>query len=159
VTITAPTPTNDTVRVEAAALGAALVRRGEGIVVEADRRFTFSATTGGALGRGQLLRYDAVLAELTCVAESTDRALLDMPDNLVVAPWGQLFLAENGSKPDAIRCLTSSGAFCDVALQSGATSEISGVCFSPAGDALFCNIQQEGLTLAITGPFQATFDV
>jgi secreted PhoX family phosphatase len=32
--------------------------------------------------------------------------------------------------------------------------EFCGACFSPDGTTLFVNIQQPGLTLAITGPWQ-----
>jgi secreted PhoX family phosphatase len=33
-------------------------------------------------------------------------------------------------------------------------SELAGVCFSPDGRTMFVNIQQQGLTLAISGPFR-----
>ena len=33
-------------------------------------------------------------------------------------------------------------------------SEIAGVCFSPDGRAMFVNLQTDGITLAITGPFE-----
>jgi len=34
---------------------------------------------------------------------------------------------------------------------------MAGVCFDPSGRAMFVNLQQDGVTLAITGPFQETF--
>jgi secreted PhoX family phosphatase len=37
-------------------------------------------------------------------------------------------------------------------------TEMGGLCFSPDGGTLFANIQEEGLTLAIEGPF-AEIDV
>ena len=35
-------------------------------------------------------------------------------------------------------------------------SELAGVCFSPDGAVMFVNIQDRGLTLAITGPWPET---
>ena len=32
-------------------------------------------------------------------------------------------------------------------------AEIAGVCFSPDGSVMFVNVQQNGVTLAITGPW------
>ena len=34
-------------------------------------------------------------------------------------------------------------------------SELAGICFAPDGSTLFVNIQHDGLTLAIIGPFQS----
>jgi uncharacterized protein len=153
-----PVPNRDKLRYMAAMLGAAEVHRGEGIVAEGGQRFTICATAGGPIGRGQLLRFDAVTQTLECVAVSTDPLVLDMPDNVTVAPSGQIFFGENGGQTNFVRALTSIGDFCDVAHQASGTSEISGLCFSPGGDALFCNLQQDGLTVVITGPF-ADFDV
>ncbi len=153
-----PVPNRDKLRVNAGNLGAALVRRGEGIVAEGAGLFTLTATAGGPIARGQLFQLDALAGTLACLAVSTDPLLLDMPDALTVAPSGQIFFGENGGQTNFIRALTSIGDFCDVAHQASGTSEIAGLCFSPGGDALFCNLQQDGLTVVITGPF-GDFDV
>ena len=34
-------------------------------------------------------------------------------------------------------------------------SEFAGLCFSPDGNWMFANLQKEGLTLAIHGPFNS----
>jgi len=153
-----PTPNADRLRYAAALLGTAIVRRGEGIVTEGGGLFTICATAGGAVGRGQLLQLDAVTGTLTCLAASSSPLVLDMPDSLGISPTGQIFLGENGGGTNYIRALTTTGDFCDVAHQASGTSEIAGVCFSPAGDTLFCNLQQDGHTVAISGPF-GDFDI
>jgi secreted PhoX family phosphatase len=33
------------------------------------------------------------------------------------------------------------------------TGELAGVCFAPDGSTLFFNLQREGVTVAITGPW------
>jgi secreted PhoX family phosphatase len=35
-------------------------------------------------------------------------------------------------------------------------SELTGVCFAPDGKTLFVNVQQPGVSYAITGPFRAS---
>jgi uncharacterized protein len=81
-----------------------------------------------------------------------------MPDNITVAPWGGLFMAEDGgSGSNYIRGLDASGAVFDFARNAASASEFAGVCFAPDGRAMFVNIQRDGLTLAITGPFHGTF--
>ncbi|MEO0330564.1 MAG: alkaline phosphatase PhoX [Bacteroidota bacterium] len=36
----------------------------------------------------------------------------------------------------------------------GSDSELAGACFSPSGKTFFVNVQNEGLTLAVTGPWE-----
>jgi secreted PhoX family phosphatase len=83
-----------------------------------------------------------------------------MPDNLCVAPWGDVVMAEDGDNSrwpnEFLRILTPSGEVRNLARSAlGSGGEFAGVCFSPDGRALFANMQSEGLTLVITGPFQA----
>jgi secreted PhoX family phosphatase len=33
------------------------------------------------------------------------------------------------------------------------TGEFAGACFAPDGTTLFCNLQRQGVTVAITGPW------
>ncbi|AUX38663.1 uncharacterized protein SOCE26_000410 [Sorangium cellulosum] len=154
VDIDDPDPKDDTVRKQAQARGAAVIRRGEGIC-SSNGAVYLCATVGGPASAGQIFRLlpagDGGTLEL--VAQSTDRDELDSPDNLTVAPWGDVVMVEDGYREDFIRGLTVDGKVYDIARNARSTSELTGVCFSPDGKALFVNMQEDGLTLAVTGPF------
>ena len=64
-------------------------------------------------------------------------------------------MAEDGDAPNRVRVLKPDGSLSYFAQNAvdGGDSEITGVCFSPDGEWLFLNLQWEGLTLAVTGPF------
>jgi uncharacterized repeat protein (TIGR03803 family) len=152
VAIDEPDPAGDTVRAEAHTKGAAVLTRGEGIVL-GDGVVYFSCTNGGPNGTGQIFALDLATEVLTLVAVSTSIDELDYPDNITLAPWGDLVIAEDGDGGNLLRGLEPDGTLYDVARNALSDSELSGVCFSPDGRALLVNNQGDGLTLAITGPF------
>lgn len=49
------------------------------------------------------------------------------------------------------------GQVFDFARNAYSGSELAGVCFAPDGSALFANMQQDGVTLAIEGPLDELF--
>ncbi len=151
-----PDPTGDTLRATARAAGAAVFSRGEGIWFDRGVAY-FTCTNGGPIGAGQVfsLRPTATGGTLTLVAQSEDPAVLDGPDNICVAPFGDLFIGEDGFTGNDfhVRGITPSGAIYDFAKTT--ISEISGLCFSPDGRALFLNIFGGDTTVVITGPFPA----
>ncbi|HCX86766.1 MAG TPA: hypothetical protein DG761_01935 [Gammaproteobacteria bacterium] len=137
--------------------GAAFFSRGEGAWL-ADNHVYLCSTDGGPVGRGQLYRLDISAGtedRLTLIAQAEDDTSFDNPDNVTVSPWGDVFMAEDGGAPNGVRVLKPDGTLLHFARNAidGGKSEITGVCFSPDGKWLFLNIQWEGLTLAITGPF------
>lgn len=150
-----PAPAEDVVRHRARAAGAAVFRRLEGCDF-ASGAVIFTSTNGGRASAGQVFRLRPTPrgGGLELVHESEDHDALSMPDNVVVSPWGDVYLAEDGRPPCGIRCLGRNGAL--RALASGALSgaEVAGLCFSPEGDVLFANLQADGITLAIVGPFE-----
>lgn len=154
VPIAQPDPRGDTVRGEAQGKGAALFSRGEGIWW-ANGAVYVCSTDGGPARGGQIFELvpTATGGTLTLIAQSTDRRLLDMPDNITVAPNGDLYMAEDGGGDQFVRVLGRDGAIVDFARNAKSGSELAGVCFSPDGTALFVNIQRDGLTLMVTGPF------
>lgn len=152
-----PDPVGDTLRVEAKAKGAALFARGEGITFS-DGEIFMIATTGGPLGRGQIFRIvdspDApTIAPLLIV---DDPEIADQPDNVTVAPWGDLYFGEDGGGGNYIRGVTKTGVVFDFARNALTSGEFAGVCFSPDGRAMFANLWGSGLTFVITGPFPGT---
>lgn len=155
VNIPEPNPTTeDNVRFQGYELGAATFARGEGIWY-GNGEFYFCCTSGGAIGRGQVWRYIPGEETLDLFVESTSREELDAPDNVVVAPFGDLILCEDGGGDNFLVGVTANGGiyqFGRNALQSG---EFAGACFSPDGRTLFVNIQSPGITFAIWGPWNS----
>jgi uncharacterized protein len=145
---------DDELRHAAQARGAAVVRRGEGIW-RLDGGFAFTSTTGGHAGLGQIFELvpSPSGGTLTLLYESRDRSVLDMPDNLTFAPWGDLLVCEDNQRECHLRIVTRSGRVLPFARNALNGGELAGVTFSPGGRLLFVNIQEEGLTLAIEGPF------
>lgn len=146
-------PEEDTVRYEAQAKGAAMFSRGEGIWW-GNGLVYFVCSSGGDLGAGQVFAYDPVRETLTLLVESTDRAVLDAPDNITVGPDGRLYLCEDGSEGDNIVGVNADGELFLCAVNNFNGSEFCGACFSHDGRFMFVNIQSPGLTLVIEGPWR-----
>ncbi|WAS90549.1 alkaline phosphatase PhoX [Nannocystis punicea] len=154
VDIDEPDPAGDSLREEAQDKGAALIIRGEGIWYFEGAVYVCS-TSGGPAAGGQIFKLvDGDRGTtLELLARSDDKDLLDMPDNICVAPWGEVFMAEDGDGDNFVRVLAPTGEVYDFARNAQSDSEFAGVCFSPDGKTLFVNIQGDGLTLAVRGPF------
>jgi secreted PhoX family phosphatase len=154
VDVDQPDATDDSLRLQAQAKGAARVCRGEGLWLAPGEAF-FCATAGGRLARGQVFRlHHGDKPTLEVVAEATDFDTLDMPDNVCVSPHGQLYVAEDGTGGNFIRRITLDGRVLPFARNAVSASEFAGPCFSPDGRTLFVNVQADGLTFAIQGPFE-----
>lgn len=146
---------DDALRVEAQKKGAALVRRGEGIWFGHDGAYVTS-TSGGPLGKGQVfhLTPQGDGGTVRLIAQADANTSMDMPDNITVTPWGDLLVCEDNQRDEYLRMITRSGKVIPFAHNALSISELAGVCFSPDGRFLFLNIQSNGLTLMIEGPFQ-----
>jgi len=149
--------TSTPTRTQAQDRGAAIVVRGEGIWFDRGAVF-FTATAGGPTNQGQVFRLD--LDEdgdlLTLVAQEEGEGELTAPDNITVAPWGDLLVCEDhDGTPNHVRGITPDGQVYPFVRNAheGGRSEFAGVCFSPDGKVMFVNLQESGWTFAITGPF------
>ena len=122
---------------------------------------------GGALRSGQIFRYvpDENGGRLQLFVESTDTSILEYCDNITIAPWGDLIVAEDGPSEQYIRGVTPEGRIYTIARNALAVptgegdevsySEFCGPCFSPDGSVLFLNVQSSpSRTFAIRGPWQ-----
>ncbi|GAA6621923.1 alkaline phosphatase PhoX [Scytonema sp. NUACC26] len=150
-------PYDDTVRKEGFAKGAAQFARGEGIWY-GNGEFYFCCTSGGANSGGQVWRYipgrtakEGGTIEL--FVEPNDKSILDMPDNIVVAPFGDLILCEDGDDEQFVVGVTPEGGLYQFARNALNDNEFAGACFSPDNQTLFVNIQTPGITFAIWGPW------
>jgi secreted PhoX family phosphatase len=80
---------------------------------------------------------------------------VDGPDNITVNPYGGLVVAEDGEGTQHLVAVVD-GVPSLLARNVLSTSELTGVSFSPDRRTLYANIQDEGYTFAITGPFSRT---
>ncbi|MEM9329320.1 MAG: alkaline phosphatase PhoX, partial [Bacteroidota bacterium] len=156
-------PLEDDLRLRGHKDGAAVFARGEGMWYGNDEVY-FACTSGGQAKQGQVFKYVPSPAEgtageaeqpgqLVLFAEPNDSELCKNCDNLTVAPWGDVVLVEDHSD-SYMRGITPEGKIYNIARNIGSDSEMAGVCFSPSGKTLFVNIQGQGLTFAITGPWE-----
>ncbi|MEO9634071.1 MAG: alkaline phosphatase PhoX [Parasphingorhabdus sp.] len=151
------------------AAGAAQFMRGEGLdyAVRTDGTtgdFYFTCTEGGPQRVGQIWRYTPDQGpdsgpesggSLQLFFESTSADSLDMCDNMVVAPWNDIILCEDGRGDQYLRGLSPDGKIYDIARNAHKDqSEFCGACFSPDGQTMFVNVQEPGYTYAITGPWE-----
>lgn len=154
----------DDLRKRGAKAGAAIFARGEGMWY-GEGKVYFACTNGGALEEGQIFKYtpsphegtdleDRYPGKLELFIESSKVELMEYADNLTVAPWGDLVLAEDGDGTNYLRGVTPDGKLYTIARNRYNTSEFCGVCFAPNHPVLFVNIQNPGVTLAITGPWK-----
>ena len=151
---------NDDLRSRAAAKGAALVARGEGIHTGTDEIFVCS-TNGGPRKLGQILRLVPGTGgepdQIELFFESQSKDQFNYGDNLTVGPNGHLIVCEDQYTDvvdNHLRGITPDGlayAFGRLRLQT----ELAGGCFSPDGKWFFVNAYSPTRTLAITGPWAA----
>lgn len=153
----------DDLRYQGFKKGAAMFARGEGMWY-GDGEVYFACTNGGPIRMGQVFRYtpspyegtsreSEVPGKVELFVESKDKDVLKNCDNLTVAPWGDLFIAEDADMPCKLVGVTPKGSCFDFGANPYNDSELAGCCFSPDGQILFVNIQGTGQTLAITGPW------
>ena len=145
------------------AAGAAIFARGEGAWWAGDSAY-FAMTNGGRNTFGQIFRYVPSPFEGTAreaeqpgtielFAEPNDTGLLRNCDNLTIAPWGDLIIAEDHKEICRLIGITPQGEYYLIASNPNLGMELAGVCFSPDGSTLFVNVQKPGYTVAVTGPW------
>jgi uncharacterized protein len=172
IPIEEPNPSQNTVSQEAFSKGAAQFCRGEGIALDRARgELYFTCTQGGtklepetrpnfeARGTGQIWRYRPGKTALDggtldLFLEPNDRGVLDLPDNIIVAPNGHILACEDGKGEQRLIGITPRGHTYVLGLNTRDFSELAGVCFGPDGRTMFVNLYDPGMTLAITGPWR-----
>ncbi len=158
---------HDDLRIRGYKMGAAVFARGEGAWCDG-KHIYIACTSGGKQQIGQIFRYspspyegtaketnNAYRPRLTLFAESTNPKQLRYCDNLTIAPWGDIVFVEDSRSQARIMGITQDGQFYRIGENIGKGSELAGVCFSPSGKTLFVNVQDVGLTLAITGDWKS----
>jgi len=144
--------------------GAARFARGEGMWYGEGVVF-FACTNGGSKKKGQIWKYIPSAYEgtskeneqpgkLELFIEPNDGTIIENVDNLTVAPWGDVIACEDGPGEHFLLGVTPKGEVYKLGRNAVSSSELAGATFSPDGSTLFMNIQHDGLTLAITGPWE-----
>ena len=85
--------------------------------------------------------------------EADAGGIIENADNLTVSPSGDLFVNEDGVGKDGIVRVRPDGSLERFAMVRASDSEMAGICFSPDGSTMFVNIQHQGLTAVIQGPW------
>ena len=149
---------NDDLRHRAAAAGATLIARGEGIHMGEDELFV-CATSGGAKMLGQIFRLrpgrNGAADSIELFFESESEQQFNFGDNLTVAPNGHLIVCEDQYTTvvdNHLRGITPGGRAYTLGRLRMQT-ELAGACFSPDGEWLFVNAYSPTRTFAITGPW------
>ncbi len=139
----------------------------------------FCDTNGGEERLGQIFRYTSATNALELFYEGTDSAghpgtdagtdfaRLESPDNITVAPWGDVIVAEDGGGVNRLIGFTPEGESYVFALHNlpyptleeeglpiNFQSEVTGPTFSPDGKTFYFNVQYPGTTFAVSGPFK-----
>ena len=148
----------DDLRYQAAAKGASLIARGEGIHMGEGEAFVCS-TSGGGAGLGQIFKLSLSASgdddRLALFFESVSHHQFNFGDNLMVAPNGHLVVCEDQytiNVDNHLRGITADGYAYPIA-RLNLQTELAGACFSPEGKTLFVNVYAPTKTLAITGPW------
>ncbi|MCR9295269.1 MAG: PhoX family protein [bacterium] len=147
--------------------GALTFARLEGCAMH-DGKLYVTATSGGPASAGQVWEYDPRQEQLRLLFESPGEEILDMPDNMAVSPQLGILLCEDGHRvPQRLQVLNAEGKLFPFAANNlnlngpfghrgdFRDSEWAGACFSEDGEWLFVNLQDPGVTFAITGPWSA----
>ncbi|NBD18503.1 MAG: DUF839 domain-containing protein [Cyanobacteria bacterium] len=135
---------------------AALFNRTEGSWYDGEGGIVICATDAGPEELGQIWRLDVRNQTLELLAEPRNPEILQSPDNVTVAPWGDIIICEDGDGTDRLIGLTPNGEFYVLGRNGLNTAELAGANFSPDGKTLFLNAPQKGpgVTIAITGPWE-----
>ena len=163
------------------AAGGARFSRGEGAWYHGDSIFWVD-TAAGAAGAGAVWVYQPEKSLLSAFYVSPDETVVDAPDNITVHDNGLVLACEDGggllggsgevARGTRLHALDRHGQSIEIgennividepipgrpAIEPGdyRRSEWAGATFSPDGKTLFVNIQTPGITLAITGPWEA----
>ncbi|MEP0393258.1 MAG: alkaline phosphatase PhoX [Erythrobacter sp.] len=150
----------DDLRTRAAAAGAAVIARGEGLHM-GDGELYLCSTSGGAKKLGQIFRLVPGRGNgpdrFELFFESESKEQFDYGDNLCVAPNGHLVVCEDQYTEvvdNHLRGITPDGRPYKLARLTMQT-EPAGACFSPDGKTMFVNAYSPTRTLAVTGPWVA----
>lgn len=153
-----PDATTESVRKQFAAGKTTAVPKAEGIFWSDGFGYVVSSYALAEEGAvrdhaGQVWRLDPRKATLELVLLINPGGRFDGPDNITVSPNGGLVLCEDGDGDQYLVAAAADGTPYPLARNAGGDGEWTGATFSQDGRWLYANLQEEGITVAITGPW------
>ncbi|MEU5979341.1 alkaline phosphatase PhoX [Streptomyces sp. NPDC047315] len=129
---------------------------------------SYARSSQGSAGDhfGQVWKYEPARRRLTLVVvfgPSTDIQLPgESPDNICLAPGGNLMVCEDGDGAQHVYGLSRKGELYEMARnrqnigtpEAPEWGEFAGAVFSPDGETMYVNCYRPGTTFAVTGPWQ-----
>ena len=91
---------------------------------------------------------------LELLFESNNSKIMKACDNIIVSPWGDIIICEDGKGRDRLIRIKPNGKTYVIAENILNSAEFAGANFSPDGKILFINIYSPTITIAITGPWE-----
>ncbi|MBL7495561.1 DUF839 domain-containing protein [Frankia sp. CNm7] len=155
-----PDATTTSVRKQFAAGAVSGIPKCEGTYYSDGYIYVVSSYAGGrdangnhSLHEGQVWRYEPKRDTFELVLRFAPDSEFDGPDNIALSSWGRIVLCEDGDDENYLVVVGDDNKPYKLA-RSVSTSEWAGATFSPNGKWLYANIQGDGRTLAITGPWR-----
>ncbi|MBX6390413.1 MAG: DUF839 domain-containing protein [Frankia sp.] len=155
-----PDATTTSVRAQFAAGAVSGIPKCEGIYHSGGVIYVVSSYAGGrdangnhSLHEGQVWKLDPRNQTFELVLRFAPDSPFDGPDNIALSSWGRIVLCEDGDDENYLVVVGDDGKPYPLA-RSVSQSEWAGATFSPDGKWLYANIQGDGRTLAITGPWR-----
>jgi len=148
-----PDRKDDNLRYDGKEKGASIFARPEGMWYDNGTVY-FTCTSGGYNKLGQIWKYEINNSQLELLFESNNSNAMKACDNIIVSPWGDIIVCEDGKGVDRLVGIKSDGSTYVIAENSLNNAEFAGANFSPDGKILFVNIYSPTMTIAITGPWE-----
>ncbi len=155
-----PDATTTSVRKQFADGAVTRVPKAEGIFWDRTRAYIVSsyAKAGSAAAgvhEGQVWEFNPRKSTIELVVRIAPGGRFDGPDNITVSPYGgTIVLCEDGDGENYLIVVGDDGTPYPLARNAASDSEWAGATFSPDSKWLYANIQGDGLTVAITGPWR-----
>ena len=148
-----PDREDDDLRYDGKEKGASIFARPEGMWYD-NNDIYFTCTSGGYNKIGQIWKYEIDNNQLELLFESNSSELMKACDNIIVSPWGDIIICEDGRGTDRLIGIKPDGSIYIIAENILNNAEFAGANFSPDGKILFVNIYSPTMTIAITGPWE-----
>ena len=148
-----PDRDDDSLRYDGQKNGASIFARPEGMWFDKDNIY-FTCTSGGYNKLGQVWKYEIKENTLELLFESNNSKIMKACDNIIVSPWGDIIICEDGKGRDRLIGIKPNGRTYVIAENILNSAEFAGANFSPDGKILFINIYSPTITIAITGPWE-----
>ncbi len=136
------------------------VPKAEGIFWERTSAYIVSSyakagSPSAGVHEGQVWEFNPRKSTIELVVRIAPGGRFDGPDNITISPYGSnIVLAEDGDGENYLTVVGDDGTVYPLARNAASDSEWAGVTFSPDSNWLYANIQGDGLTVAITGPWR-----